>query len=267
QGGAPNFYRALTDNDIGTGLEKSHGIWKQASAERVLQGIEARRTGDGAEVTVRYSVGDGAATFVSRYRMAGDGSVRVEGDFTPLKTDIPEPLRVGLAFAMPARIDTLEWYGRGPHESYQDRKTGAALGLWRGKIADQNHDYMRPQETGNKVDVRWMELLQPGRGGVRIEGDAPLSMNALAFPYDDLSRRPPGTRRSTDIVPHGEGSLMIDAIQSGVGGDNAWDAGGRPLPQYRVPLKPLRYGFTLRPFAGDGTTADRAKPAAAGDLM
>ena len=97
--------------------------------------------------------------------------------------------------------------------------------------------------------------------------DAPLSMNALAFPYDDLTRRPPGTRRSTDIVPHGEVSLMVDAIQSGVGGDNAWDAGGRPLPQYRVPLKQTRYSFTLAPFAGDGTTPDRAKPAVAKDLQ
>ena len=267
-GGAPNFYRALTDNDIGTGLEKSHGIWKNASAERVVQSIEARRLGNSAaEVTIRYSVGGGAAAFVSRYRMAGDGSVRVEGDFTPLKPDLPDPLRVGLFFSMPTRIDTVSWYGRGPHESYQDRKTGAPLGLWRGKIADQNHDYMRPQETGNKVDVRWMELLQPGVGGLRVRGDAPLSMNALAFPYDDLARRPPGTRRSTDIVPHGEVSLMVDAIQSGVGGDNAWDAGGRPLPQYRVPLKQTRYSFTLTPFAGDGTTPDRAKPATAKDLQ
>ncbi|KRC78909.1 glycoside hydrolase family 2 TIM barrel-domain containing protein [Sphingomonas sp. Root241] len=268
QGGAPNFYRALTDNDIGTGLEKSHGLWKRASAERIVTDITARRLGaDAAEVTVHYSVGDGAATFVSRYRMAGDGSVRIEGDFTPLKPDLPDPLRVGMFFSMPTRIDTLSWYGRGPHESYQDRKTGAPLGLWRGRIADQPHDYMRPQETGNKVDVRWMELLQPGHGGLRVGGDAPLSMNALAFPYDDLSRRPPGTRRSTDIVPHGEVSLMIDAIQSGVGGDNAWDAGGRPLPQYRVPLKPIRYGFTLTPFAGDGTTPDKARPAAAESLQ
>lgn len=267
-GGTPNFYRALTDNDIGTGLEKSHGLWKRATAERVTERVEARRLDAGAaEVTIGYSVADGAARFVSRYRMAGDGSVHVEGDFTPLKTDLPDPLRIGLSFAMPTRIDTLGWYGRGPHESYQDRKTGAPLGLWRGRIAEQNHDYMRPQETGNKVDVRWMELLQPGRGGLRVRGDAPLSMNALAFPYDDLSRRPPGTRRSSDIVPHGDVSLMIDAIQSGVGGDNAWDAGGRPLPHYRVPLKSLRYGFTLTPFAGDGTAPDRAKRAAAGELM
>ncbi|MDP5278713.1 glycoside hydrolase family 2 TIM barrel-domain containing protein [Sphingomonas sp. DG1-23] len=266
-GGVPNFYRALTDNDIGTGVERSHGVWKRASEDRVVQAIETRNLGSGgAEVTVRYTVGGDTASFVSRYRMAGDGTVRVEGSFAPLKADLPDPLRVGMAFTMPSRIDTLEWYGRGPHESYQDRKTGAPLGLWRGPIAGQNHDYMRPQETGNKVDVRWMELLQTGVGGLRVSGEAPLSMNALAFPYDDLSRRPPGTRRSTDIVPRQEVSLMVDAVQSGVGGDNAWDKGGRPLPQYRIALKPLRYAFRLSPFAGDGTGADKAKPASAGDL-
>ncbi|WBY09262.1 glycoside hydrolase family 2 TIM barrel-domain containing protein [Sphingomonas sp. 7/4-4] len=264
QGGAPNFYRALTDNDIGTGVEKSHGIWKRASEARVVKAIETRDLGSsGAEVTVRYTVGGDAATFVSRYRMAGDGSVEVEGAFTPSRPDLPDPLRVGMFFTMPSSTDMMEWYGRGPHESYQDRKTGAPLGLWRGRISDQNHDYMRPQETGNKTDVRWMELIQSGGGGLRVLGDAPLSMNALAFPYDDLSRRPPGTRRSTDIVPRKEVSLMVDAVQSGVGGDNAWDKGGRPLRQYRVPLKPLLYSYRLSPFTGQGTTPDKAKPASA----
>ena len=268
QGGAPNFYRALIDNDIGTGLTKSHEVWKRASEARVVEGIEAKRLDNGgAEVTVRYAVGDGAARFVSRYRMGGDGRVTVSGDFTPLAEKLPGPLRIGLAFTMPQAIDTLEWYGRGPHETYQDRATGAPIGLWRGRIADQNHDYMRPQETGNKVDVRWMELLQRGAGGVRIDGAAPLSMNALAFPYEDLSRRPPGTRRSTDIVPHDHVSLMVDAVQAGVGGDNSWDQGGRPLKQYRVPIAPLSYSFTLTPFDGDGTTPDRARPAAAGELQ
>jgi beta-galactosidase len=267
QGGAPKFDRAPTDNDLGTEVEATHGIWKQASATRKVEAIETRDLGNqGAEVRVRHSVGDGAAVFETHYRMAGDGSVAVDAAFTPLKQNLPDPLRVGLAFTMPARIDVVEWYGRGPHESYQDRKTGAPLGLWRGRIADQNHDYMRPQETGNKVDVRWMELLQSRVGGLRIVGDAPLSVNALAFPYDDLSRRPPGTRRSTDIVPREHVSLMVDAVQSGVGGDNSWDAGGRPLPQYRIPVKPLRYAFRLVPFEGEGTAADRASPASTGDL-
>ena len=261
QGGAPNFTRALTDNDIGTGVERTHAIWKTASDTRRVERIESERLPDGrAQVTVRYATD--AAAFVTRYTMAGDGSVAVRGDFSPARPDLPDPLRVGLSFSMPTRFDTVEWYGRGPHESYADRKTGAPIALWRGRIADQNHDYMRPQETGNKVDVRWLELSGAGNG-LRVDGDRPLSANALAFPYGDLDRRAPGTAKSSDIVPHGHVSLQLDAIQAGVGGDNQWDANGRPLAKYRIPVAPLSYGFTLRPFAGAGTTPDRARQATA----
>jgi beta-galactosidase len=228
QGGAPNFYRAPTDNDLGTGSAKIQGIWKVASEERTVEGVDARQLdGGGAEVSVRYLLGGGAGRFVTLYRMAGDGSVSVLADFTPARTDLPDPPRVGMIFSMPPAIDTISWYGRGPQETYADRKTGAALGIWRGPIAAQNHDYMRPQETGNKVDVRWMELTAARSAGLRVTGEQPLSVNALAFPYSDLYRRPPGTWKSSDIVPHGDGSLLIDAIQSGVGGNNSWDSGGR----------------------------------------
>ncbi|MEO9132885.1 MAG: glycoside hydrolase family 2 TIM barrel-domain containing protein, partial [Sphingomonas sp.] len=268
QGGAPNFYRALTDNDIGTGVERTHGVWKGASSSRTVRKVEARKLASGeAEVSVEFALGDGVATFVSRYRMAGDGSVRVQGDFAPLRQDLPDPLRIGMFFTAPASIDTLEWYGRGPHETYQDRKTGAPMGLWRGLIADQFHDYMRPQESGNKVDVRWMELIQPGNGGLRVIGESPLSINVLAFPYDDLPRRAQGTRHSSGIVPHGPVSVMIDAVQAGIGGDNSWDAGGRPLQKYRIALAPRSYAFRLMPFAGDGTNSAAAKAANAGALQ
>ncbi|WP_333572338.1 glycoside hydrolase family 2 TIM barrel-domain containing protein [Sphingomonas sp.] len=267
-GGAPNFYRALTDNDIGTGIEKTHGVWKAASERRTLEAAEVRDLGlQGAEVTVRSSVGERAAKFVTRYRMNADGSVLVHAAFTPAQSGLPDPLRIGLSFTMPDTIDTLEWYGRGAQESYQDRRTGAPLGLWRGRISEQYHDYMRPQESGNKVDVRWMELLQANTGGLRIVGDVPLSMNALAFPYADLSRWEPGSRRSSDIVARKEVSLMIDAVQAGVGGDNAWYAGGRPLARYRIPFAPRSYAFRLIPFRGHGTVPASAAPAAVGALQ
>ncbi len=263
-GGAPNFTRAMTDNDIGTGVTKSHAVWQQASQVRTVETVQSRKLQDGrAEVTVRYSVGDGVARFVTRYTMNGDGSLAVDGIMTPIKTDLPDPLRVGLAYRMPSTFDTLEWYGRGPHESYADRKTGAPISLWRGRIAEQNHDYMRPQETGNKVDVRWLEVSRPGAPGLRVDGAAALSMNVLAFPYEDLSRRPPGTRRSADIVPHGEVSLLIDAAQVGVGGDDQWTPGGRALPRYRIAPGPVQYAFTLKPFDGPGTTPQAARPASA----
>jgi len=261
QAGAPNFTRALTDNDIGTGVEHTHAVWKRASDGRRVERVESTRLPDGrAQVTVRYATD--AAKFVTRYAMAGDGSVEVRADFEPIGADLPDPLRIGLSFRLPSTFDTVEWYGRGPHETYADRKTGAPIALWRGRIADQNHDYMRPQETGNKVDVRWLELSGAG-GGLRVEGARPLSVNALAFPYADLDRRAPGTAKSSDIVAHGQVSLLVDAAQAGVGGDNQWDANGRPLAKYRIPVAPLSYSFTLRPFAGAGTTPERARPATA----
>ncbi|MEC3947505.1 glycoside hydrolase family 2 TIM barrel-domain containing protein [Sphingobium sp. HWE2-09] len=245
-GGTPNFYRALTDNDVGTKVGRTHGVWKTASDERKVEAVTVQ-SGDGdASIIVRFAVGDGAARFESRYRMRGDGSVAVDAQFTPLATPLPDPLRVGLAFQMPTDFTDVEWYGKGPHESYGDRQAGAALGRWAGAIADQNHDYMRPQETGNKVDVRWLAVRGANRPTLSIRGDRPLSANILAFPYDDLSRRALGTRKSSDIVPHGHVSLMIDAVQSGVGGTDSWSPLGRPLERYRIPVAPLHYGFTMQ---------------------
>jgi beta-galactosidase len=246
-GGTPHFYRALTDNDIGTGVEKSHGIWKTLSEARRVESVTVEKSGGLAAVVVRYALGAGSARFDVRYTMAGDGGVAVDARFEPLRDDLPDPLRVGMMFSAPLTMTDLRWYGRGPHESYADRKTGAAIGIWSGKIAEQNHDYMRPQETGNKTDVRWLEIGGESGAGLRVAGASPLSMNVLAFPYDDLQRRPPGTRRSSDIVPRKHVSLLIDAAQSGVGGDDSWSPGGRAHGKYRIPLEPVTYRFTLSP--------------------
>lgn len=262
RGGAPHFWRALTDNDIGIGTDKQLAMWKTMSDTRKVTSVRARRLGDGAAVTVAFDLGDGAATFTTSYAMTGDGAVSATSDFVPVKTDLPAPFRIGLAYAMPTDITTLEWYGRGPHESYVDRMLSTPVGLWRGSIAEQNHDFIRPQETGNKVGVRWMELLGGGRG-LRVQGDRPLMMNALAFPYADLDRHAPGTWKSTDVVPHGQVTLLVDAAQWGVGGDTQWSEFGKPLPAYRTRLEPTRFAFRLTPFAGEGTTPEKARPARA----
>jgi beta-galactosidase len=266
-GGAPNFFRAETDNDTLTGTVSQQTPWKVMTKERQLRSITTRRLpGGGVEVVVDHELGAGAARFVTTYTMSGDGAVDVAGLLTPLKSDLPPPVRVGLAYSMPTSVKTVEWYGRGPHESYVDRKTSAPIGLWRGTIAEQNHDYMRPQDTGNKVDVRWMEVSGEGRG-LRVWGQTPLMMNVLAFPYADLYRRPEGTWKSTDIVPHGEVSLLVDGAQWGVGGDTAWNHVGQPHMQYRTRLEPTRVAFRLEPFAGEGTTPDKASPARATEIQ
>ena len=255
-GGEPNFWRAVTDNDLGIGTAEQMAVWKELSTKRSVKSISAKRS----TITVVHELGDGQALFTTRYTMLGDGSVDVDGALQPVADDLPPPFRVGLSYDMAEDFDTLEWYGRGPHESYIDRKTSAAIGLWRGALADQYHDYIRPQETGNKVDVRWMEVGGDGRG-VRVEGGEPLMMNALAFPYEDLYRRAPGTWKSTDVVPHGRGSLLVDSAQWGIGGDTQWSEFGKPLDKYRTAAVPTRISFRLTPFSGAGTTPDQARPA------
>jgi len=242
-GGAPNFWRGLTDNDEGAGVVRSHRLWKTFSETRQVRAVEV----SDEAVSVLYNFGTGAAHWQTTYRMDGDGAVQVTATFTPLRDDLTDPLRLGLRFDSDPSLTGVQWYGRGPQESYADRKTGAAIGLYDGKLADQYHAYSRPQESGNKTDVRWLSLRGENGQGLKVTGDQPLSVNALAFPYEDLLIRPRGTWKSSDIHPHGNGSLLIDLAQTGVGGDTGWSLDGRPMAKYRIRLEPVTYSFTLRP--------------------
>ncbi len=240
-GGAPNFYRAPTDNDVGSDVPKSHAMWRYFSEHRRLDDIHR----DGNAIVVDQDMGVGSVKMQTRWTMAPDGAATATVRFTPLRATLPDPLRVGLAFATPGQqFSQVSWFGRGPWESYADRKTGAIIARWDGKLADQYHDYARPQESGNKTDVRWVQLTGTGVG-LRVTGAQPLSVNALPFPYSDLALKPPTKAHSSDIYPHGDGTLLIDAAQAGVGGDTGWNLDGRAHMPYRIALQPLTYSFTI----------------------
>lgn len=247
-GGAPNFYRAPTDNDLAAGTEATHRDWRRYSEQRDLRALRLEAKPDGSRaVIVDHVMGAGAVRFQTRYTMMSTGAVAVVARSEPIKDDLPDPLRVGLAFSFQPEMTDLAWYGRGPHETYSDRKASGLIGTWHGKIAEQNHDYLRPQETGNKTDVRWIDIGVSKGVGVRVTGHQPLSVNALAFPYADLYRRPPGTWSSGDVRPRAEGTLLIDSAQSGVGGDDTWSLAARPHVIYRLTNAPLTFAFDLSP--------------------
>ncbi|WP_432383476.1 glycoside hydrolase family 2 TIM barrel-domain containing protein [Duganella sp. P38] len=241
-GGSPNFWRGLIDNDEGAGVDKTHKIWQTFTEQRHVREVKVQ----GDSLKVLFSFGAGAAHWQNVYRMRDDGALEVQSTFTPLRDDLPDPLRLGLRFDSPAALDTVRWYGRGPHESYADRKTGAALGVYQGSLAEQYHAYMRPQESGNKTDVRWFALAG-GQQRLKISSDQPFAFNALAFPYEDLYLRPRGEWKSSEIRPHGAPSILIDMAQAGVGGDTGWNLTGRAHVKYRVPLAPASYRLLIAP--------------------
>ena len=242
-GGSPNFWRGLTENDLGARVDKTHAVWKAFTEHRSTQAVSS----EGASVKVKFNFGAGDVNWRNEYSMRADGSVIVRASFVPLRDDLPDPLRLGLRFDSPAALDQLRWYGRGPHESYADRKTGAALGLYEGRTEAQYHDYIRPQESGNKTDMRWFTLSGQALPGFTVSADTPFSFNVLAFPYEDLYARPMGTWKSSEIHAHGDASVLIDMAQIGVGGDEGWSLAGRSHMKYRIPLREASYQFVIAP--------------------
>ena len=179
------------------------------------------------------------STYVTTYTVYGSGDVVVEGSFTP-GGELPELPRFGMQMAIPAALGNMTWFGRGPHETYWDRKTGAAVGRYSGKVADLIHDYVRPQENGNRTDVRWVAFTDAGGTGLLAVGDPLLNVSAWPYTMEDLE----AATHIPDLPRRDTLTVNLDHQQMGVGGDDGW--GARPHPEYTLESKPYQYRFRLR---------------------
>jgi len=168
---------------------------------------------------------------------------------------LPELPRFGTTMTLPAEFDSIAWYGRGPHESYWDRKTGAALGLYSGAVMEQYFPYIRPQENGNKTDVRWVALWNSRGTGLLAVGMPVLSVSAHHFTIDDFDEGLEKRNRHTyHLKPRDLVTLNLDWKQMGVGGDTSW--GARTHPEYMLPVREYSYAFRLRPFSREESTPE-----------
>jgi len=155
----------------------------------------------------------------------------------------------------------MTWFGRGPHETYDDRKTGAAVGLYSGQVEDLIHDYVRPQENANRTDVRWLALTDEDGVGLLAVGMPLLSVSAWPYTMEDLE----SAKHIHELPRRDTITVNLDYKQMGVGGDDGWTERARPHPEYRLPVKEYTYSFCLQPITpqmGDiATIARRALPA------
>ena len=186
----------------------------------------------------------GSSLYRTTYSILGNAEVIIDNHFIPGGANLPRMPRFGMQLTIPGAFSNVDWYGRGPHESYWDRKAGA-----RGTVSEQFHPYIRPQENGNKTDVRWMALSNDAGTGLLIIGMPLLSMSALHYLMEDLD---PGEqkqqRHSGELAERDLVNVHVDLRQMGVGGINSW--GTTALPQYSLDYEEYRYRFRLRPFSG-----------------
>ncbi|MBK8974425.1 MAG: beta-galactosidase [Planctomycetes bacterium] len=229
----PDFWRAPTDNDRGNRMPNRLGEWRGMGDELVVEDV-SRREGDGAVIvaTFRRPTDDGTRVRVA-YDFGVPGEVALELS-AELAAGLPDVPRIGLRSVLSTQWPRCRWYGPGPHESYRDRCTSAAVGLWELPAERMFHAYVRPQETGNRVSPGFVQLLDASGQGLEFDPGEPGPDRAGAFSIWPFTQEQLEAARHDYELPRGERlTLNLDYGQMGVGGDDSW--GARPHPQYLLP--------------------------------
>ena len=260
EGPVPEFWRAPTDNDFGNELDKRARIWRKAGKNRVCSKFDYARSGkNNLVISFEYDIKDQdnrIGVYKSVYTVQGNGEVTVENSFVMKGKDkLPEIPKMGMNIIMPREFDQMTWLGRGPHESYQDRKQSAFVDLYSGSVADQYWPYLRPQENGNKTDVRWVKITNKEGVGLLFTGKQLLEVSAHHNLMEDFEspERTDGqqeeghkvvNRHTVDVKPRNLTSVNIDYRQMGVGGDNSW--GAWTHDKYRLQEREYSYVFSIK---------------------
>jgi len=177
------------------------------------------------------------------YTVYSSGDVVVEASYQNSQDEPQLMPRFGMKLAVPGELSSMHWYGRGPQASYWDRKSGAKVGVFEGSVDDQFVHYSRPQENGNKTDVRWVTLTNEEGVGLAAFGLPLLSVSARPYTTEDLE----GVRHLHQVQKRDDVYLYLDYKQMGVGGDNSWSRASMALPPFRLDKPSYHYKFRLKP--------------------
>jgi beta-galactosidase len=244
-------WRAPTDNDKGFGNWLARD-WREAGLTNLVRHVDAFEVSQPGPHTVRIvtaATGTVAGgTFIHRasWTIHGDGSLDMDNEFQP-SGNLPPLPRIGVVMRIAGAFENFRWYGRGPGENYPDRKRSADMGVWSDTVAGQYVPYVKPQETGNKEDVRWLALTDTNGTGLLVAAkENPMASSAIHFTAADLA----GVRHNYELKPRPEVVLSLDAKQSGLGNSSC---GPGVLERYAVlPSQTYHLRLLFRPCPAPG---------------
>ena len=241
----PNFWRAPTDNDFGAGLQRRYAAWKAPQTR--LTSIGASMEDGLAVVKAEYDMPDVSGRLTLVYRINNAGAVQISQTFAADKeAKVANMFRFGMQMPMPKAFDRIVYYGRGPIENYSDRNHVTDLGIYDQSVSEQFYPYIRPQENGNKTDIRWWRITDPSGKGLMITSVEPFSASALHYTVESLDegavkhQTHSGELDEADLT-----NLLIDKVQMGLGCANSW--GALPLSEYMLPYADYEFVYTLTP--------------------
>lgn len=256
-----NFWRALTDNDVANGTLERCGIWKVTSQNMQLQNFTTTLSNDKliANTSAKFYNKETGVTLCLNYQIKGNGTIQLTIDFNVGDIELPELPRLGVYSILNAQYEQMTWLGRGPHENYEDRKSSALIGKYTDTVWNQYHPYIRPQETANKCDVRWVAMCNENSEGLLFIANQPINVSAWNFNLEDIDyipfdieRRHGGSIEKKDFI-----WLNLDYKQMGVGGDNTW--GAQVHPEYTISPQKYNYSFTIVPIFSEAEIGSKAQ--------
>jgi beta-galactosidase len=236
------LFRAPTDNDKGFGKWLARD-WREAGLSNLVRRVDSFEIVETnsreikVETQVTSSAKNGDYNLKTVWTVRGDGTIDMDNSFSPFGK-LPLLPRIGIVMSVAKDFENVRWLGRGPWENYSDREDATDMGVWQSTVAKQYVPYLRPQENGNKEDVRWLELTDANGNGLKISTEEnPFSFSALHFTANDLAN----TRHSYELKPRPEIILSLDAKNCGLGNSSA---GPGVLEKFSVP--PQTYRLYLR---------------------
>ncbi len=246
-----SFLRARTDNDYIIGNASSYwAAWRSVGLDRLITerlSCEAAKLADNLAVVrcvTRHAAAERQDGIVctTTYTVAGDGELRV-GNCVEVDLPVPTLPRIGMKAGLAPGLETLAWYGRGPHESYPDRQTSALVGQYQSTVDAQFFPFVDPGECGGHQQTRWLRLTDGQGRGVEIHGQPQLHFSALHYTIEDLVQAGHvyELKRTPDI------QLNLDGFHLGLGGDTGWTLNVHP--EFLLPPGTYRYAFAWRPLA------------------
>ncbi len=230
-----NGYRSISND------RKGNLSSKIISPKVSLEQAEGKVT-----ITVKYDVKAGRdertnVPVETVYNITSDGCIKVKSTFgNEANQDFS---RMGLIAALEPRLGNVQWFGRGPHENYPDRKTSAFMGVWEGTVNGMTEEYIKPQSMGERCDVEWVTFTDDKGEGIRIQTtDGNLSFSALHYMDEELWQ----TKYLHELnkIHHPEIILHLDAAMRGLGNQSC---GPGPLEKYELREKSYSYGFVIQP--------------------
>ena len=245
----PNFWRAPTDNDFGAGLQQKYAVWKNPKFK--LASLKSEMKDGLAVVSAEYempSVSAGTKLQLT-YEINNRGAVKVNQKLVAEKgAKVSNIFRFGMKMVMPKSFENISYYGRGPVENYIDRKWATELGVYNQTVTDQFYAYIRPQENGNKTDIRWWKLLNEAGRGLQFVAEAPFSASALHYTIESLdSGWEKKQEHSNEVEPADLTNFLIDKVQMGLGCVDSW--GAIPREEYMLPYGDYEFTFIMQPIS------------------